>query len=310
MKKPKKLKKSNRPSKNTTTVYEVITPAKAKWYLQTSWVTQRRIDEPTVLSYAQIMRKGGWCDMPGIAFDQNGQLVDGHHRLNAIIRSGAKVRLMVTRGLSKAAILALDVNRRRSVAFQLKCAEDHWGVEKMMNKSSIISYVNMCNYLLTTTRVRISHESTFRRFHHVFRDEVAWAISECLTDEVLRHGTVGGALAFAYAADPEAVKSFTALLKDGSALGSKHPAKALLLHLKDLDPTDHSSTYRLPVAMKVLNALLAFINKKEVRALKDNDNSGRDFFSKAYLSDEGAAELFAPWMPKRRMPKKWLKLMK
>ena len=53
---------------------------------------QRRQSQSVVESYARAMRAGQWLlTHQGIAIDTNGELVDGQHRLSAIVASGATV---------------------------------------------------------------------------------------------------------------------------------------------------------------------------------------------------------------------------
>ena len=52
----------------------------------------------------------------GIAFDVEGNLVDGRHRLKAIMKSGKPQFMMVTRGLPKKAAAVLDTGARRTKA--------------------------------------------------------------------------------------------------------------------------------------------------------------------------------------------------
>ncbi len=75
------------------------------------------------------MRKGHWAvTHQGIAFDTNGNLIDGQHRLEAIRISGVSVKIMVTtgvpevassNGLSVFSMDAVDRGKLRSVGDQL-----------------------------------------------------------------------------------------------------------------------------------------------------------------------------------------------
>jgi hypothetical protein len=87
-----------------------ITPALAE-----SWLTKnkfnRRISTATVNKYAADMKSGRWnLTHQGIAFAYSGELVDGQHRLKAIIKSCTPVRMMVTWG---AEIVGIDELRPR-----------------------------------------------------------------------------------------------------------------------------------------------------------------------------------------------------
>ena len=45
----------------------------------------------------------------GIAFDEDGNLIDGQHRLHAIIKAGIAVKMEVSSGWPRSNILAIDV---------------------------------------------------------------------------------------------------------------------------------------------------------------------------------------------------------
>lgn len=96
-------------------VTENITPAKAQQYLQTS-IGNRPISKSYVKSYADTMKKGKWL-LNGvcIVFDQNGHLIDGHHRLLAVIEAGIPVRFDVSRGAPEGAFTTFDNGRHRTV---------------------------------------------------------------------------------------------------------------------------------------------------------------------------------------------------
>ena len=63
------------------------------------------------------MINGDWqLTHQGIAFDTTGRLIDGQHRLHAIIEAGVPVQILVTRGCSASSFSILDrgANRRPS----------------------------------------------------------------------------------------------------------------------------------------------------------------------------------------------------
>lgn len=78
--------------------YEIITPSVAKAYLEKNIANYRRIDKYRVACYAKEMANGTWQNNgEAIKFGKDGQLLDGQHRLTAIIRSGACVGMYVIR---------------------------------------------------------------------------------------------------------------------------------------------------------------------------------------------------------------------
>ena len=87
---------------------------------------QRRQSQSVVESYARAMRAGQWLlTHQGIAIDTNGELVDGQHRLSAIVASGATVEMLVTTEIPAIdtngglVIDAIDRGHERKVGAQL-----------------------------------------------------------------------------------------------------------------------------------------------------------------------------------------------
>lgn len=99
---------------------EWITPQKAREYLGRN-TNNRPIRRAVVEAYARDMAAGNWrVTHQGIAFSESGELVDGQHRLMAVIRAGVNVQMVVTRGVEDAAKVVIDQNAARSLADSLK----------------------------------------------------------------------------------------------------------------------------------------------------------------------------------------------
>ena len=79
---------------------EQITPDVAKTWLEKNTGNYRNLNPQRIVRYASEMFNGNW-DFNGetIKFDRSGKLVDGQHRLHAIVRSGATVPALVVRGI-------------------------------------------------------------------------------------------------------------------------------------------------------------------------------------------------------------------
>ena len=90
-----------------------ITPAMAVVFLRGMGLN-RSIRRRSVLALAADMREGRWIPThQGIAFDKSGKLIDGQHRMLAVIESGVTVRMLVTQGLDEEAMSAIDIGRAR-----------------------------------------------------------------------------------------------------------------------------------------------------------------------------------------------------
>ena len=91
-----------------------ISPDIASQWLEGN-VRNRRIDQKHVNCLAQEMAAGRWMmTHQGIAFDANGTLIDGQHRLWAILQSGCVIRMPVSFGLPVECIDAIDGMKARS----------------------------------------------------------------------------------------------------------------------------------------------------------------------------------------------------
>ena len=83
---------------------ETITPDIAKQWL-TKNVNNRKLRSATCAKYARDIKQGNWrLTHQGIAFDKSGNLVDGQHRLQAIIQAGMPVPMVVAYGSDRAGI--------------------------------------------------------------------------------------------------------------------------------------------------------------------------------------------------------------
>lgn len=79
--------------------HALVTPELAAAWLE-HIPNARRMDEPRVARYTADLRHRAWF-MTGepIRFDWNGDLLNGHHRLHAIVRAGVSAWLLIVRGI-------------------------------------------------------------------------------------------------------------------------------------------------------------------------------------------------------------------
>ncbi|HOQ60971.1 MAG TPA: hypothetical protein PKZ08_10145 [Vicinamibacterales bacterium] len=102
----------------STTIMDVGPDLAARW-LEGN-VRNRRIDQKHVDCLAQEMKAGRWkASHQGIAFDTSGTLVDGQHRLWAILQSGCTIRLAVSFNLPPESIDTIDGGKARTVVDRL-----------------------------------------------------------------------------------------------------------------------------------------------------------------------------------------------
>ena len=104
---------------------ETITPEIAREYLEQA-INNWPVSKATVDAYARIMRDGKWSIAPdAIAFDINGNLINGVHRLKAVIESGTTQEFFVVAGLPLEALASTDTCRHRTGGEVLYIADNY-----------------------------------------------------------------------------------------------------------------------------------------------------------------------------------------
>lgn len=105
----------------------LVTPEMARLWLKNNF-RNRPVKEDVVKAYARDMQNGCWVfTHQGVAFNDRDELIDGQHRLMAIVMAGVPIRMMVTFGLPSkidgkeaTTMDAVDRGATRSVADQLR----------------------------------------------------------------------------------------------------------------------------------------------------------------------------------------------
>lgn len=121
---------------------------KAAWVkvtpqLAARWLTNqqrgRHVRPSIVAKYANDMGCGYWVMNPQpIIFGEDGQLLDGQHRLKAVIESGCTVRFLVTRGAPPETNLVVDTGAPRKFGDYLTI---HRGVANGRGVAAVVKFV-------------------------------------------------------------------------------------------------------------------------------------------------------------------------
>lgn len=97
-----------------TTTVETISPATAAAWLEHN-THNRTLDPRTVAVYARDMAAGRWhFTGEAVKWSTGGVLLDGQHRLAAVVESGVPVKMVVVRGLVPESQDSMDIGRRRT----------------------------------------------------------------------------------------------------------------------------------------------------------------------------------------------------
>jgi hypothetical protein len=115
------------PSGPAPTVTRVlVTPAMAMDWLDNANTSNRKVSDAHVQRLARDMASGEWkLTHEGIAFDPSGILLDGQHRLWAVVMSETPVEMHVWRNVTREALMAIDCGKSRSLCDVLRLGGGH-----------------------------------------------------------------------------------------------------------------------------------------------------------------------------------------
>lgn len=106
--------------KEPTANFETITPQMAKKWLEKN-PNNRNLSQRSLNHYIRQIEEGQWVtNGDAIRFQDNDNLMDGQHRLEAIVHTGKPMKCLIVRGLPKEAMPTIDTGRGRTVADHLK----------------------------------------------------------------------------------------------------------------------------------------------------------------------------------------------
>ena len=107
----------------TTEEKMLVTPELAKFWLDNCNTHNQNISQSRVQLYTDLMLSGRWTyNGEPIQFDKHGVLLNGQHRLLAMVLSNTTQTFLVVKGLERATQLTMDQGTRRSPQSQLKLA--------------------------------------------------------------------------------------------------------------------------------------------------------------------------------------------
>lgn len=117
-----------------------ITPQMAAQMLLKN-TQNRKISKPHVSDMVRDMVAGNWQQNGDtIRFDWNDELVDGQHRLKAIVESGISMVCVVIRGLDPSAMKTIDSGKKRSYG-------DRLTIRGMKNANRFGPTINLLSYI-------------------------------------------------------------------------------------------------------------------------------------------------------------------
>lgn len=241
-----------------------VTPELAARWLAEANSNNRAIRNRHVDNLASEMMAGNWRHThEGIAFDEDGVLLDGQHRLAAVCKYGKPVRMNVWSGISRAARMVVDSGAARSVADRVTL-DGRFGKVTRGDVATLRSMLHR-NAIASAEVVAVELD----------RHQEAIAFATRILGETPKVATsdVRGAVARAwYWLDPEVLAEFAYILRYGLPLQdwvtSKQQRTAVmardyLLACKGLHQMVRRERY-----LKTERALVAFSNNESLQRLQ------------------------------------------
>jgi hypothetical protein len=104
----------------------LVTPELAEATLKHNKLDNRRINPVRVRYFVKLIKEGKFmCTHQGIALDDKGNILDGRHRLTAILESKCSVYMMVSKGVPQETMSVIDCNQPRTLLNRLTiCGRD------------------------------------------------------------------------------------------------------------------------------------------------------------------------------------------
>jgi len=269
---------------NIHSEWETITPDAAVAYLERVHPEhQRKFTISRAENWAMAMRGHQWMvTHQGIAFDDQGHLIDGQHRLYAIKITGLDQKMLVTRGLpvcmkngqTNYTLDAIDRGNVRSVAEQLaiRCNVTNAGRVFTACRLIVASAINKPMATCTTPTC----VTVLEKFPALRR------LSKHLpTQYGLRSGYIWGAIAMAAKGNSDVEHEFYAKLISGEMIKRGQPVFALRSFL--LASVGNAGIKQmLRIRNATLNCCFAYLENQKVDRVSTSED-GFKFFQARHL---------------------------
>lgn len=266
---------------------ETITPETAVKYLEKN--KRNRPHREAVSDKYSVMMKGNqWVPThQGIAFDEEGWLLDGQHRLQAIIKAGMPVTIMVTRGVTASidngievnAMDVIDAGKPRSVGDQLHLVHGVVGGNQVAAALNVIAEFATGRLSSLSTPQAVAIMEIYGKHIDIIRELIGVL-------KPARKGPVVGAMAFARASHPKEIDEFATMVGHGENLKRGQPAFTFREWLIKGVTGKAQSSVRRYVGESAFNAAYNHIHNNTLVMIKAGDNGWKFFAAKQRASVE------------------------
>ena len=246
----------------TTKLIEVTPDTAAAWLKQN--VRNRRVNPKAVQDYARQMASGLWkLNGESIKIASDGTLLDGQHRLEAIVEAGVTLTLMVVEGLPPEYQDTMDLGRKRSAAdaFAMDGVANATMVAAIGRRAWMWDQGNI-RFVAATSPSPSEVKQTVEKYPHIHRSAEI-AARTAMSYKPVRGAVAGTAHHLFTQLDQSLTAEFFAQLGSGADLEKGHPVLALRNRLMN----DKMNNKRVPFHLGLALYIRAWNGRREAREL-------------------------------------------
>lgn len=247
------------------TVIEAVDPSLAKVLLEGN-VINRPLSGSLVDSITRDILNDRWqVSHQGLALASDGRLLDGQHRLHAIIKANREVRIPVTYNVPPEAFSVIDLNGRpRTIA-------DIAALTRGLKSGRLcVAAVKVIHGLTDPPQQSRWTKAEIDELLDKYQSEVSWAVS-VVRSNAMRSSSIVGAIAYAYPTDKEKIELFARTLESRVSMTS--PMAALLKAAERMLPVS-TDNERRDLAHITLRCIWAYLRGEDLKKVYKTENKG------------------------------------
>lgn len=252
-----------------------VTPDIAKKWLESMVENQRSPSERAILKYSRAMAQGNWKTAAPLSFNQEGRLIDGQHRLLAVIKANRPIEFVVLQGLESDSIAAIDMGVVRTSAHLAK-------LQGLAVTAKHLSLLNCCLFNpvgSATARPPSYSKQEQVEMARIHFDALDFALRKKSNALSIEYAPYVAPVARAYYSENHLrLEQFLQVLHSGYAISENPNDDTAAIALRNLHFKNRQTSMRVSggtecriQAFKIAcNALANFILRKPVKVLKES----------------------------------------
>lgn len=238
-----------------------ITPDLAAKMLESN-THNRTVNDLHVSRLGEDMKNGKWIvTHQGLAWDATGTLIDGQHRLWAVLGSKTSVVMMCAYNVDPDALKVIDTGKTRTVGQTLDLVSGRKNGRLVTSRSAVIRSLEARR--VVAARVMTQDVEEIYARHEA---GLTWSTKALPGIKGGESAPVAGALAFCYPTNPGKMDAFAAQVRLGEMLSKSDPAYALRRLI--VDQSASAQEGRWVLALGTVRCVYAYLHDESISVLK------------------------------------------